>query len=91
MVAAPGEFSIRGGIIDVYSLTEENPVRIELFDTEVDSIRIFNTDDQRSLETRDEVTIGPAKELIVRDEDRQRALEQIDQGLANSLKKLKAR
>jgi len=89
MVAAPGEFSIRGGIIDVYSLTEENPVRIELFDTEVDSIRIFNTDDQRSLETRDEVTIGPAKELIVRDEDRQRALEQIDQGLANSLKKLK--
>ncbi|MFC8150124.1 transcription-repair coupling factor [Bacillus paralicheniformis] len=89
MVAAPGEFSIRGGIIDVYSLTEENPVRIELFDTEVDSIRIFNTDDQRSLETRDEVTIGPAKELIVRDEDRQRALEQIDKGLANSLKKLK--
>ncbi|KAA6443759.1 transcription-repair coupling factor [Bacillus swezeyi] len=89
MVAAPGEFSIRGGIIDVYSLTEDNPIRIELFDTEIDSIRIFNTDDQRSLETRDKVEIGPAKELIVREEDRQRALEQMEKGLANSLKKLK--
>ncbi|WFA05380.1 transcription-repair coupling factor [Bacillus sp. HSf4] len=89
MVAAPGEFSIRGGIIDVYSLTEENPIRIELFDTEIDSIRIFNTDDQRSLETREQVKIGPAKELIVRDEDRKRALEQIEKGLADSLKKLK--
>ncbi|MED1740040.1 transcription-repair coupling factor [Bacillus swezeyi] len=89
MVAAPGEFSIRGGIIDVYSLTEDNPIRIELFDTEIDSIRIFNTDDQRSLETRDTVEIGPAKELIVREEDRQRALEQMEKGLASSLKKLK--
>ncbi|NPC94950.1 transcription-repair coupling factor [Bacillus sp. WMMC1349] len=89
MVAAPGDFSIRGGIIDIYSLTEENPVRIELFDTEIDSIRIFNTDDQRSLETRQRVVIGPAKELIVREENRKRVLEQIDQGLASSLKKLK--
>ncbi|MEK5499509.1 transcription-repair coupling factor [Bacillus sp. FSL M8-0168] len=89
MVAAPGEFSIRGGIIDVYSLTEDNPIRIELFDTEIDSIRTFSSDDQRSLETRDEVTIGPAKELIVREEDRKRALEKLEKGLADSLKKLK--
>ncbi|MEI2401015.1 transcription-repair coupling factor, partial [Paenibacillus phytohabitans] len=39
MVSAPGEYSVRGGILDIYPLTEENPVRIELFDTEVDSIR----------------------------------------------------
>jgi transcription-repair coupling factor (superfamily II helicase) len=41
MVDSPGDFSVRGGILDIYPLTEEDPVRIELFDTEVDSIRTF--------------------------------------------------
>ncbi|MCC9023949.1 transcription-repair coupling factor [Bacillus nakamurai] len=89
MVSAPGEFSIRGGIIDIYPLTSEHPVRIELFDTEVDSIRSFNSDDQRSIETLKTVTIGPAKELIIRAEEKARAIEKLDQGLAESLKKLK--
>ena len=70
MVSAPGEFSIRGGIIDIYPLTSEHPVRIELFDTEVDSIRSFNSDDQRSIETLKHVAIGPAKELIIRAEEK---------------------
>lgn len=61
MVSAPGEFSIRGGIIDIYPLTSENPVRIELFDTEVDSIRSFNSDDQRSIETLTSINIGPRR------------------------------
>lgn len=90
MVSAPGEFSIRGGIIDIYPLTSENPVRIELFDTEVDSIRSFNSDDQRSIETLTSINIGPAKELIIRPEEKARAMEKIDSGLAASLKKLKA-
>ena len=47
MVTTPGEFSVRGGIIDIYPLTEEIPIRIELFDTEIDSIRTFSLDDQR--------------------------------------------
>ena len=88
MVSAPGEFSIRGGIIDIYPLTSEHPVRIELFDTEVDSIRSFNSDDQRSIETLKHVAIGPAKELIIRAE-KARAMERLDKGLADSLKKLK--
>ena len=50
MVTTPGEFSVRGGIIDIYPLTEANPLRIELFDTEIDSIRYFSLDDQRSKE-----------------------------------------
>ena len=41
MVSAPGEFSVRGGILDIYPLTEADPLRIELFDTEIDSIRTF--------------------------------------------------
>ncbi len=89
MVSAPGEFSIRGGIIDIYPLTAEHPVRIELFDTEVDSIRTFNSDDQRSIETLTSVSIGPAKELIIRAEEKARAIEKIDKGLAASLKKVK--
>ena len=42
MVEAPGEFSLRGGILDIYPLTEELPFRIEFFDTQVDSIRLFD-------------------------------------------------
>ena len=42
MVASPGEFSIRGGIIDIYALNEENPLRMELFDTEIDTLRYFD-------------------------------------------------
>ena len=48
MVTAPGEFALRGGILDLYPLHMEDPVRIELFDTEVDSIRTFSAEDQRS-------------------------------------------
>ena len=45
-----GQFSIRGGIVDIFPLTEEVPVRIELWDDEVDSIRSFDPESQRSVE-----------------------------------------
>lgn len=62
MVSAPGEFSVRGGIIDIYPLTSADPIRIELFDAEVDSIRTFSLEDQRSKEKMKTVAIGPATE-----------------------------
>ena len=65
IVAKPGEFSVRGGIIDVYPLTEKYPVRIELFDVEVDSMRSFNADTQRSIAQLDEVRIPPVTETIL--------------------------
>ena len=65
IVAKPGEFSIRGGIIDVYPLTEKYPVRIELFDIEVDSIRSFDADTQRSIEQLEAVRIPPVTEAIL--------------------------
>ena len=49
MVTSPGEFALRGGIVDIYPLYLEHPIRIELFDTEIDSIRTFSAEDQRSL------------------------------------------
>ena len=61
-VSVMGEFSIRGGIVDIYPFTVDNPVRVELWDTEVDSIRSFSAETQRSLENLTEVEIYPAKD-----------------------------
>ena len=55
----PGQFAIRGGIMDIYPLTEENPVRIELWGDEVDSIRCFDAESQRSIENQERVTHLP--------------------------------
>ena len=65
----PGDFSVRGGIIDIFPLTEEYPVRIELWGDSIDSIRSFDPVTQRSLETIESIRIYPASEMILsRDE-----------------------
>lgn len=64
MIGKPGEFSIRGSILDIYPLKAEYPVRIELFDVEIDSMRSFDVETQRSVETLSEVTIVPTTELV---------------------------
>ncbi len=62
-VGAPGQFAVRGGILDVYPLTGELPVRIELWGDEVDSIRTFDVETQRSIENLTEAVIYPATEF----------------------------
>ncbi len=64
-VDSMGQFSIRGGIVDIYPLTEEFPIRIELWDDEVDSIRSFDLESQRSVEQLDKVQIYPAQEIVM--------------------------
>ncbi len=64
----PGQFSVRGGILDVFLLTREMPCRIELWGDEIDSIRSFHPESQRSLEQFDEIVIYPASELVLDDE-----------------------
>ena len=66
----PGQFSVRGGIIDIFPLTLDNPVRIELWGDEIDSIRSFDPESQRSIENLEEVTIYPAAEMVLRSEER---------------------
>ena len=61
-VEAKGQFAIRGGIVDIFPLTDDVPVRIELWDDEIDSIRSFDAQSQRSIEMLDEIKIYPAKE-----------------------------
>ncbi len=63
-VEAPGEFAVRGGIIDIFPLTEDTPCRIELWGDEIDSIRIFDAASQRSIENIESIDIFPAAEFI---------------------------
>ncbi len=78
-VEAPGQFSIRGGIIDIFDLTEENPYRIELWGDEVESIRSFDILSQRSIEKLQSVSIYPATELVLSQQDLRRGLEKIEE------------
>ena len=64
-VEAPGEFAVRGGIIDIFPYTQESPYRIELWGDEIDSIRSFDKESQRSIEEVDTLTIYPASEIIL--------------------------
>lgn len=72
-----GQFSIRGGIVDIFPLTEELPVRIELWGDEVDSIRSFDPESQRSVEQLEEVVLYPATEIVLTPEQVEMGLERI--------------
>ncbi|MET3576233.1 transcription-repair coupling factor [Bhargavaea ullalensis] len=89
MVTSPGEFSLRGGILDIYSLDRDEPVRIELFDTEVDSIRTFSAEDQRSTGRLESIRILPASEFTWTEERLSQLADRLEEELGASLKKLK--
>lgn len=65
LVGAPGDFAIRGSIVDIYALNTNHPVRIDLFDTEIDSLRFFDANSQRSLKNIQSVDILPATDLLL--------------------------
>lgn len=83
-VEGKGQFAVRGGILDVFPTCSGYPYRVELFGDEIDSIRTFNTESQRSIEKIKEISIFPAKEIIVTDE----ALEKGKQRLIAELKEI---
>ena len=64
MVIEPGTFSRRGGILDIFPLAAEYPIRIEFFDDEIDSLRQFDPASQRSIDRVQEVQIVPAREVL---------------------------
>ncbi len=70
-----GQFAVRGGIVDIYPLTDEVPVRIEFWDDEIDSIRSFDVDSQRSIDNLNEISIYPASEFSTEPEKKVSFLE----------------
>ena len=62
-IEGPGQFAVRGGILDIYPLTEEVPVRIEMWGDEIDSIRTFDVESQRSIENLESIRIYPATDF----------------------------
>ncbi len=78
-VEGPGQFSIRGGIVDIFDLTQENPYRIELWGEEVESLRSFDVLSQRSIENLESVSVYPATELILTDEELRAGIGRIKQ------------
>ncbi|MEE1341976.1 MAG: transcription-repair coupling factor [Lachnospiraceae bacterium] len=78
MIDGVGQYSIRGGIVDIYPLTEDCPYRIELWGDEVDSIRSFDVESQRSIENMEEFTIYPAAELVLSEQAISLGMEKIE-------------
>jgi transcription-repair coupling factor (superfamily II helicase) len=89
MIESQGQYSIRGGIIDIFPASEEYPIRIELFDTEVESIRRFHIETQRSVEALKEILVGPTVEWVIRPEHYKHAVSVVESSLQNQLKKTK--
>ncbi|MXO03362.1 transcription-repair coupling factor [Flavobacterium sp. HBTb2-11-1] len=76
-ITEPGEFSVRGGIVDVFSFSNDYPYRIEFFGNEVDSIRTFDVETQLSVETHKKITIIPNVENKLFQENRESFLDYI--------------
>ncbi|MCK8826759.1 transcription-repair coupling factor [Natroniella acetigena] len=90
-VEQPGNFSVRGGILDIYPLTEQEPIRIDLFGQQIESIRQFDLVSQSSQQELNEVEIGPATEFMLPQEGLSLGCEKIKNDLKTTLKKLESK
>ena len=79
VVEARGQFSVRGGILDIYPLTEECPCRVEFFGDEIDSIRYFDESSQRSIEQCESIEILPATEYVLSQDRIRRGIDKIEE------------
>jgi transcription-repair coupling factor (superfamily II helicase) len=91
VVEGRGQFSIRGGIMDIFPPTSTEPFRVELFGDEIDSIRTFNTESQRSIEKASQIEIFPAKELILNNETVEKGYKNIEEDLNSVLNSFKTK
>ena len=90
LVESPGQFSHRGGLIDVFSLAYDHPVRIEFFDVEVEGLRMFDIETQKSIEKMDRCRILPAKELLLDTPSRERGIKNLRNVLEEMLSRFSA-
>ncbi len=87
MVDSPGQFAVRGDILDIFAPGMEQPYRIEFFDTDIDSIKIFDRNTQRSVEMVDRVEIFPAVSVIREKEVFEAAAEKIRNAYEKRIRK----
>ena len=83
VVEDKGQFAIRGGIIDIFPPTLENPIRIDLFGDQIESLRIFSPENQRTIETVDQFILAPSKEVIFEEEQLEKLLLIVRKSLEN--------
>lgn len=89
MVEDKGQISLRGGIMDIFPATAEKPYRLEFFDDELDSIRVFSIENQRSVDKIDEVTIPPASEFFLLGFNKEDAIQRIEKEAEHVFKAMK--
>ncbi|MDV7758655.1 transcription-repair coupling factor [Liquorilactobacillus mali] len=84
-----GDFAVRGSIVDIYPANAVNPIRLDLFDTEIDSLREFDMNTQRSIENIKHVEILPATDVLISKEQIKNAISKIGIALSNEKNVLK--
>jgi transcription-repair coupling factor (superfamily II helicase) len=89
-VEKKGEFALRGSIVDIFPLEQDVPVRMDFFDIEIDSLRTFDQNTQRSIENVEKVEILPATDLVISDERLEQAIQLMQKQLTQAQKKLSA-
>lgn len=89
-VEAPGQFAVRGGILDIYNMSDDCPYRIEFWDDEIDSIRSFDAESQRSIENCDRLTIYPSSEFVLDEQTMEAGLRRIQAEAQKTIDKFKA-
>lgn len=89
MIQAPGEFSVRGSIVDIFPLNYESPIRLDFFDTELDSIRYFDPNTQLSHKNIESVTIYPAIDIVFKLSDQQSLMPTLKKHLNKKLSSMK--
>ncbi len=84
-----GQFSVRGGIIDIFSPSETNPCRIEFFDDEIDSIRLIDIKTQRSVKNQKSIKIIPCSDVIFEEDEIKKVLSEVEKDYNKRLGKIK--
>lgn len=89
MVSNPGDYSIRGGIVDFFPLDQDYPIRLDFFDEELDSIRYFDPVNQASIDNLERVSLGPAQDVLFTAEDQAALLKPFQKAYRQALNRIK--
>jgi transcription-repair coupling factor (superfamily II helicase) len=87
-VEKKGEFAVRGSVVDIFPLNQDDPIRMDFFDIEIDSLRTFDQATQRSIENIEKIEVLPAIDLIINETKLNQAIKTMNNELAQAQKKL---